>query len=123
MYAALNLTAGESHRGVVTTASSLKVGTIEVVTEDNIDVPIETLVEKVAEVMNVSEDAIKFITEENISEPQEPTRAIRTKLSAKNETIIGKLNTLTVSQDGLYVFKVKLSDDLYEQIKGSIRTL
>ena len=118
VYAALNLTAGESHRGVVTTASSLKVGTIEVVTEDNIEVSLDTLIENVAEVMNVSEDAIKFITEENISEPQEPTRTIRTTLSAKNETIIGKLNTLTVSEDGYYVFKVTLSDDLYEQIKG-----
>ena len=99
-------------------SSSNENSKIEPVTENNIEVSLETLIKNVAEVMNVSEDAIKFITEKNISEPQEPTQAILTTLSAKNETIISKLNTLTVSEDGYYVFKVTLSDNLYEQIKG-----
>ena len=115
VYAALNLTAGTTTRGIVTTVSELKTGTIQPVSQEDLS---DTVIEKIAETMNISEDKIKFVTEEHISEPQEPTQAIRQTISARNEEIIGKLNTITVSEDGYYVFKVTLSDDLYEQIKG-----
>ena len=76
------------------------------------------MLEKIAEAVNVSADQIKFITDENISEPQEPTQDMRTELESRQNQIIGKFNTITVDESGYYVFKVTLSDDLYEQIKG-----
>ncbi len=108
----MNLTSGRTHRGVITSPRELERGTIEAVELA------PSIVEKIAEAVSVSADAIKFITDENISDPQEPTPGMRDELSSQNAEIIGKLNTLTVSVTGYYVFKVTLSDDLYEQIKG-----
>ncbi len=112
VYAAMRLTAGREHRGVITTPIELERGTIQPVEPD------ETLLEKIAETVNISADKIMFITEENISDPQEPTQAIRSELESRQNQIIGKFNTITVDTSGYYVFKVTLSDDLYEQIRG-----
>ena len=112
IYAAMNLTANRNHKAVITSPAELERGTIQ---------PIElteTLLEKVAETVNVSVDQIRYITEENISEPLEPTQAMRDEMESRQNEVIGKLNTLTVSEDGYYVFKVVLSEDLYKQIEG-----
>ena len=114
VYAALNLISGTTNRGVVTAPIELKVGTITPVTEEEV----ETILDKIADTMNISVDAIKFITDENISEAEEPTQTTRRKITSKNASIIGKLNTIEVSDRGYYVFKVELSADLYEQNKG-----
>ncbi|MBQ3654508.1 MAG: hypothetical protein II954_08840, partial [Synergistaceae bacterium] len=112
VYVALRLTAGRNHRSVITTPVQLSRGTIQPIEPD------ETLLEKIAETMNVSADQINFITEDEISDPEEPTQEMLEEVSNQNYSIIGKLNKLTVNKTGYYVFKVTLSDDLYEQIKN-----
>ena len=112
VYTALNLTAGRAHRGVITSVNELERGTILPVEPD------ESLLEKIAETTNHSVDVIRFITDDNISEPEEPTQAMIEEMQTQKSDIIGKLNTLTVSEDGYYVVKVVLSDDLYAQIDG-----
>ena len=112
VYAALRLTANREHRGVITSPIELAMGTIQPIEPD------ENLLEKIADAVNISADEIMFLTEENISDPQEPTQDMRSELASRQSEIVGKLNTLTVNQSGYYVFKVTLSDDLYEQIKG-----
>ncbi|MBQ7221628.1 MAG: hypothetical protein IJS28_11680, partial [Synergistaceae bacterium] len=112
VYAAMNLTAGRTHRGVITSVNELDIGTIQPVELS------ETLLEKIADTVNISADEIRFITDNNISDPEEPTQAMREEMESQQSEVIGKLNTLTVSEDGYYIVKVTLSDDLYEQIRG-----
>ncbi|MBQ7215573.1 MAG: hypothetical protein IJS39_06275 [Synergistaceae bacterium] len=112
VYAALRLTANREHRGVITSPIELEQGTIQPIEPD------ETLLEKIAETVKISADRIMFITEENISDPQEPTDDMRSELAVRQNEILGKFNTVTVDKTGYYVLKVTLSDDLYERIKG-----
>lgn len=113
VYAALRLNSGRTHRGLITAPKELALGTI---------VPIElddTLRNNIATTMNISPDALRSITDDEIYDPQEPSEAAREKLTSRDRELVGKMNTLVVSRDGYYVLKVILSDDLYEQhIKG-----
>ena len=115
VYAVLRLTANREHRGVITSPIELERGSIQPVKAEELG---NTVLEKIAESVNISADQIKFITEENISDPQEPTENMRSELESRQNQIIGKFNTLYVRESGYYVFRVTLSDDLYEQVKG-----
>ena len=98
--------------------SELPLGTIRPVESD------DTMLEKIAETTNLPEDEIIFLKEENITAPQEPTRGINDYVKSDSHKIIGKLNTVTVNRDGYYVFKIVLSDELYEQVKNvSVKNL
>ncbi len=112
IYVALRLTAGRNHSSVITTPAGLSSGTIQPIAPD------ESLLEKIAGTMHVSTEQINIITEDNIFAPEEPTQEMLEEVRSQNYSIIGKLNKLTVNKTGYYVFKVTLSDELYEQIRG-----
>lgn len=68
--------------------------------------------------ITVRPEDIKFLTEENLSAPREPSEEMEQAVHDDNYEIIGKFNTITVSEDGYYVFRVRiLSDDLWEQLQ------
>ena len=73
--------------------------------------------EKIDSLVSIDVPELHFITQENISSPQEPTQDMKDYIKDDGYDIIGKLNTLTVSEDGYYVFKIVLPDELYERVK------
>ena len=113
VYAALRLSAGRTHRGVVTAPNELGLGSIQAFVAD------DELLGKIAESVNISADKLNMLEEENIHDPQDPTQSMLDEMRSRESDVVGKMNTLVVSKDGYYVFKVTLSDDLYEQyVKG-----
>ena len=112
VYVGMRLTEGRIHRGVLTAVEGLELGTITPFT------PTDALLEKIADTVNRSADELNFITEENISDPKEPTQAMRDQMESRDAQVIGKMNTILVSHDGYYILRVTLSDDLYEQVRG-----
>ena len=76
------------------------------------------VLERVAESVSVDVSEIRTLTAENISAPQEPTQAMRDYARSENTEFTGKLSTITVDEDGWYVFKVTLSDELWEKVRG-----
>ena len=115
VYAALRLSSGRTHRSVVTAPNELGLGTIQPIYPD------DALMEKIAETVNLSADQLNLLQEGNILEPQEPTQAMRDEMTSRESDVVGKMNTLVVSKDGYYVFKVILSDDLYEQYVEGVK--
>ena len=73
--------------------------------------------EKIASLVSIDVPELHFITHDNISSPQEPTQAMKDYIKDDGYEAIYKLNTLTVSEAGYYVFKVTLPDGWYEQLK------
>ena len=55
--------------------------------------------------------ALHLITQENISSPQEPTQTMKQYIHDDGYEAAYKLNTLTVSEDGYYVFLVNIPDE------------
>ena len=112
VYVAMNLTAGNTSRGVITTAISR--ATISPIVSND-----ELINNIVANVAGISTSAdVKFITEDQIiSEVKVPTQELKEKAASEDHVIIGNLGTVNVDEPGYYVMKITLSDDLYEQVK------
>ena len=125
VYAAMNLTAGQETRGVVTTTSITSQGTVVPITEEEQ----EDLSTAIAEALNeaykdqldipIEPEEIKYITEENITDAPEPTQDMINTAKEKNQEIVGKISTIQVEESGYYAMKVVLSDDLFEKIKDA----
>ena len=94
-----------------TTPVVLPVGTIQPVKVS------DDVLAKVAAAVSVDVSQINVLTAENITEPQEPTQSMRDYSNSDNTSFTGKLNTLTVDAEGWYVFKVSLSEELWEKVK------
>ncbi len=119
VYAAMRLTAGTETRGVVTESSG---GSSPARMPQGTVIPLEdspNLKEIIAEELSIDAGQIKFITEENILPAQEPTREMTETAKRDNYDLIGKLNTIYVEDEGYYVFRILLSDDLFCQIDGA----
>ncbi len=113
VYLAMNLEAGNARRGVITTAFSR--ATISPVISD--DELIKNIVENVSRITTSAE--VNFITEEQIIDTIEaPSEELKQQVSSEAHEIIGALGTVSVDEEGYYVLKITLSDDLYEQVKG-----
>lgn len=113
VYIAMRLTLGE-HKGVITTSKGLPAATITPYT------PEPDVLEVIAESLSVDVGEIKFLTDDNISaETPEPTEETQKYVQEDSHEIIGKINTITVDQDGFYVFKVSIDDDeLWAQLEN-----
>lgn len=74
----------------------------------------DDVIEQIAENINVSPDQIKLLTSRDFSTatPPEPTDEMKQKVNNDGYEFIAKLNTINVSEDGWYAFKVTVSDDL-----------
>ena len=92
--------------------SALPVGTISpvILSQDTL--------EKVARAVSTDVSQIHTLTSSNIADPQEPTQAMRDYAQSENVSFTGKLNTLSVDERGYYVFKITLTNELFEQVKG-----
>ncbi len=113
VYVAMQMTAGEETRGVITTGGGpLPLGTITPIASS------DELIDTIASVMEIDRSQIYFLTEAQIFEAQEPDTDLRKKVQEDNNQLLGKLNTLKVDKDGYYVFKVTLSDELFAKIDG-----
>ena len=127
VYAAMQLTAGTETRGVITVPSSrnrpapLAQGTVVPIvfeTEEEQEELITNIVEALSETVSIDAEEIKFITEENITPAPEPTREMVNEAKNNDHDLIGKLSTIEVEEEGWYVIKIELSNDLFEQVDG-----
>ena len=91
----------------------------ETPTELNVGIiaPVELsddIIQKLANNISVDRGEIKLLTSRDFSsaEPPEPTQAMKDQVQKDNYEFVAKLNTITVSEDGYYVFAVTVSDDL-----------
>ena len=93
-------------------SSNLPIGVIEPM------IPEPEVLEKIAQDLSIDASEIHYLTDANISAPNEPTQAMRDYVHSDNHEITGKLSVISVDTEGWYVFKVTLTDELYEQVKG-----
>ena len=75
------------------------------------------VLEKVASTVSLDVRELRTLTYREIETPQEPTQDMQNYVKAENSEIIGKLNVISVDADGWYVFRVELTDELYELLK------
>ena len=73
--------------------------------------PGDDVLENLAELVSIDKSQVKLITQENISSPQEPTQNTKKYIHDDGYEATYKLNTLTVSEDGYYVFLVNIPDE------------
>ena len=112
VYIAMNLEAGNTRRGVITTAFS-RVTITTVISDDEL---INNIVANVS-ALTTSAD-VKFITEDQIMDIiGVPSQELKEEVSSDDNEIIGNLGTVSVDVNGYYILKITLSDDLYEQVK------
>ncbi|MBR0079100.1 MAG: hypothetical protein IJP69_01865 [Synergistaceae bacterium] len=74
----------------------------------------DDIIQKLADNISVDRSEIKLLTSRDFTtaNPPEPTQAMREQVKNDNYEFMAKLNTITVSEDGYYVFAVTVSDDL-----------
>ena len=124
IYAAVRLTAGTETRGVITvptgTASSVMAeGTITPVEPDERESLSEIIAEEMRDVVSLEPSQIRFITEENIiAEAPDPEQSMKEQAKNDGYELVGRLNKIQVKDEGYYVFRVNLSEDLFRQLEG-----
>ena len=95
--------------------SELPVRIIEPVAELSPDVLMN-----IAREISVDVSEIRLLTAEELSDPQEPTKAMRDEAAKDNYKLAWKLDTITVKEDGYYVFAVNVPDELTSADAGRI---
>ena len=106
------------------TGNTVAAGTIEPVPQDERPSLIQEIVKTLADseiegLRGLKPEDIKFIESQNILAIKEPTEALIDEAKKDNYEIVGKLNTISVDITGYYVFKVVLSDALYDKVKDT----
>ena len=83
----------------------------------------DEVLSNLATLLSVDVSEIKMLTSDDIdsSTPPEPTAEMRRIVGRDNGIFLAKFNTLTVKEDGYYVFMVTVSDDLVGTSVGSLR--
>ena len=99
-----------------TQTTTLPSGVIEPAPELSPDV-----VANLASLVSTDSSQIRFITQENISSPEDPTQAMKDYMHNDGYDAAYKLNTLTVSNDGYYVFLVNVPDELVGMKVSDVR--
>ena len=114
VYIAMRLIAGTTHKSAITIADELPAAVITPY------VPESDVLENIAESLSVDVEEINFLTDENIStETPEPTEETKKYVQEDSHEIVGKLNTISVDKEGLYVFKIIIEDDeLWKELEG-----
>lgn len=108
--AAANMTAGETYAIILTTNPSiLPVAILEPAGELS-----EDIIQNIANTLSIDVDKIIVSTRDNVSfdKPQEPTEGMRKVVADEGYSFSYKFDTVTVSEDGYYVFKVTIPDEL-----------
>ena len=99
-----------------TPAAELPSGVIEppVITSSDV-------LDNIAALVSTDASHLHLITQENISSPSEPTQTMREYIKNDGYEAAYKFNTLTVSEDGYYVFLVNIPDELVGKSVNDIR--
>ncbi|MBQ7220147.1 MAG: hypothetical protein IJS28_04120 [Synergistaceae bacterium] len=66
----------------------------------------------------VSTDIKTFTSADTVAEPEEPTEAMQETVKDDGYEIAAKLNTVQVAESGFYIFKVTLSEESFQKLKG-----
>ena len=74
-----------------------------------------------AQLMKVDTSDLRMLAWESIGVPLEPTRTMSMDMRKDNYQAIYKLNTLTVSEDGYYVLRVNVPEELQGMSIGNFR--
>lgn len=72
----------------------------------------QDVMNRLASLVSIDASELHLITQENISSPKEPTQSMKQYIHDDGYEAAYKLNTLTVSNDGYYVFAVNIPDEL-----------
>ena len=103
---------GDSESGSDSASNkALPWGVVEVVEPEEVSA---NQIEQIAAALNADAGSVKFIVSSDITHaaPAEPTKAMR-DFAAKNKyTFAAKLDTITVKEDGVYIFKVVIPKEL-----------
>lgn len=67
----------------------------------------------------VSSDIKTFTSRDIIAGPEEPTQAMIDAVRQDGYQITAKLNTIQVSESGFYIFKVNLSEQAFNELRGA----
>ena len=67
----------------------------------------------------VSTDIKTFTSRDIIADPEEPTPAMQEAVQQEGYEIAAKLNTIQVMQSGFYIFKVTLSEQSFNDLRGT----
>ncbi|MBQ7155408.1 MAG: hypothetical protein IJR85_07650 [Synergistaceae bacterium] len=72
------------------------------------------VLEAIAQTLSTDPSQIHELSEANISAPKEPTQEITDYVKSDGYEINGKLSTISANTQGYYVFKITLTDELYQ---------
>ena len=87
-------------------AAELPVVVIEPVSHLSPDV-----LQNIANAISIDAGELKLLTAESLSDPQESTKSMRDEAAKDRYELAYKMDTVTVSEDGYYVFAVNLPDE------------
>ena len=65
-----------------------------------------------------SADIKTFTSKDIVAEPEEPTPAMQQAVKDEGYEIVAKLNVVQVQESGFYLFKVSLSEESFNELKG-----
>ena len=71
-----------------------------------------TTLQNLASLVSIDPSALNMITQENISAPSDPAQSMKDYMQSDGYDAAYALNTLTVNEDGYYVFMVNIPDEL-----------
>ena len=114
------MTAGETYWGYVVVpadgAEELPVTVIEPVPELSFDV-----LQNIANEMSIDVSELNLLTADNLSAPREATKAMRDAAAKDRYQLAYKLDTITVSEDGYYVFAVNVPEEFRGKSLNSMK--
>ncbi|MBQ8692565.1 MAG: hypothetical protein IJ520_05400, partial [Synergistaceae bacterium] len=86
-------------------------GVVEVVEPEEVS---DSHIEQIAAALNADVGSVKFLVSTDITHaaPAEPTKAMRSFAAKNKYTFAAKLDTVTVKEDGVYIFKVAIPEEL-----------
>lgn len=91
-------------------SAPLKEAIIIPITEELTDEQRQRIVDAVDEITDPSQ--ILLLSHDDLSDPKEPTQAMRDQVKAAEYEFAAKLDTVTISESGYYAFKIELPPEL-----------
>ena len=117
IYVAFKTATGTDIRVVVTIPLRLAQGTVMPVEEERHEELRETIAQEMSSI-DIDAGEIRFIHEEQITQAKDPSSGMLHNAKENGYALIGKLNTISADEEGYYVLKIVLSDDLFNLIEG-----
>ena len=113
VYLAMRMTTGQAYQVAITHQSPSPIKEVDVIPVASQD----ELAESIAEILDIGEDEVNFVTSNQISEAKEVSAELRKEITGDKYELVGGLATISIDTPGYYAFKVKLSSDIYNELK------